>query len=122
LLIVGMVIGNIVLSNPDGSLYPIGFGIFNQIGFRAVMFLPCFFPTGRVYPRRFEQLICGTFVLSVLVGIASILGQPALYGPNTLFIPALVPLIHVLDPVAVFLNNGAILCAAFSIVLRYRAA
>ncbi len=122
LLIVGMEIGNIVLGNRNGILYPIAFGLFNQIGFRALLIVSFYFPTGRVYPQRFEQWISVTFVFSVLTGIVSILGQPTLNGPNALFIPALVPLSVALDPVISFLNIGTALGAAFSIVLRYRAA
>src|SRR5258705_13463732 len=39
LLIVGMEIGNIVLGNPNSILYQIGVGPFNQIGFRALLFV-----------------------------------------------------------------------------------
>ena len=81
-----------------------------------------FFPTGRAYPQRFQRWISLVFVVSVLTGLVSILGQPTLNGPNALYRPEFAPLSALLDPVTVFLNTCAAVVGLISILLRYRAA
>jgi hypothetical protein len=93
---------------------------FFLLAFPSLSALLFHFPTGKVYPLRFTGFAWGLVLFQAAAGIVSILGVPSFQNgtiPNSIFIPALMPLAGIMNA---SMALAAPLAAITTLFLRYR--